>query len=259
MSDAAAPFSGGLSIVSELGMSLEIAGDAISGRAAVQEHACVPGTDLVRTSVLATWADVVTGVIAGHAISPRIPLTLDLEVQVQQQAVAGTRIVAEAVPTKVGRTILVSEARFRDADTGAPIAAAIGSFIASPNPDHVFEGGFPPLARISRTSGLLAEPFARRAACTVVEPGTAEVPHQPGNLNSSGAIQGGILALVAEEAAASLQSGPTVLASMSLRYMRPFPVGPARAVAEGGNGMALVRITDTGTAKLGAIVTTRSF
>ena len=258
MSDAAAPFSRGLSIISELGMSLEVGGDVVRGRADVQAHACVPGTDLLRTSVLATWADVVTGVIAGHAMSPRIPLTLDLEVQVQQPAAAGSGILAEATPVKVGRTILVSEARFWDKDTGAPVAAALASFIASPNPDHVFTGGFPSLVGIA---GALEQPFADRAACAVVQTGIADVPHRTGNLNSSGGIQGGILALVAEEAVASLQGGPTVLASMNLRYLRPFTVGPARAVAEGGNSMALVRITDTGTGtgKLGAVVTTRSF
>src|SRR6476646_3567889 len=107
MSDAAGPLSGGLSIVSELGMSLDVGGDMVTGRAEVQTNACVPGTDIVRTSVLVTWADVVTGVIAGHAITPRIPLTLDLEVQVQQQASAGTHIVAEATAVKIGRTVLV--------------------------------------------------------------------------------------------------------------------------------------------------------
>ena len=35
---------------------------------------------MLRTSVLATWADVVMGTAAGWAIGPRIPLTGDLEV-----------------------------------------------------------------------------------------------------------------------------------------------------------------------------------
>src|SRR4051794_30343087 len=106
-------------------MSLEVGGDMVRGSAEGQKHACVPGTDVVRTSVLATWADVVTGVIAGHAITPRIPLTLDLEVQVQQQALAGTRLVAEATALKVGRTVLVCEARFWDEDSGALLAAGL--------------------------------------------------------------------------------------------------------------------------------------
>ncbi len=256
MSDAAAPLSGGLSIISELGMSIEYGDGVIRGHAEVQKHACAPGTDVIRTSVLATWADVVTGVIAAHTINPRIPLTLDLEVQLQQQVTAGTPIVAEAVAVKIGRTIMVCEARFRHAETGAPLADALGSFIASPNPDHVFEGGFPSVRAIATR---LSEPFADRAACAVVDRGTAEVPHQPGNLNSSGGIQGGILALAAEEAAGSLHDGPKILASMNLRYLRPFTIGPARAVAEGDDRMAMVRVTDAGTGKLGAIVTTRSY
>src|SRR4051794_30659528 len=244
MSDAAAPFSGGLSIVSELGMSLEVGGDVVRGRAVVQQNACMPGTDVVRTSVVATWPGVVTGVIALHAINPRIPLTLDLEVQVREPAPAGAPIVAEAAALKVGRTILVCEARFWHEETGAPLADAVGSFIASPNPEHVFEDGLPSFAG---SAGQLSHPFAERAACAVVEPGIAEVPHRPGNLNSSGGIQGGILALAAEEAAVSLADSRAPLASMNLRYLRPFTIGPARAVAEGGNGMAIVRLTDAGT------------
>jgi len=70
-------------------------------------EACVPGTSILRTSVIGTWADVIAGIIAGYAINPRIPLTLDLEVHILKPARVGTRIRSEATPVKVGRTVTV--------------------------------------------------------------------------------------------------------------------------------------------------------
>lgn len=244
------------SVVSELGLYVEVGDDVATARGQVHPETCVPGTDVLRTSVLATWADVVTGFMAVRAMSPRIPLTLDLEVQVERPPEAGATVRCEASTVKVGRSVLVTEATFRDAGSGAALAVALASFIASPNPEHVFAFDFPTVVDMS---GPPRAPLAARAACTVVERGVAEIPHRPGNLNSSGAIQGGMVALVAEEAATSLLDEPGALRSMSVRYLRPLAAGPARAAATPGEGgLAVVRITDLGTGKLGTIVTTRA-
>lgn len=243
------------SFVNELALHSASDGDAILGRGEVLPEMCVPGTDVLRTSILATWADVVAGWIAGRAIDPRIPLTLDLEVQLEGQARAGTIVAAEASAVKVGRTVVVLETRFRDAESGAPVGLALVSFIASPDPAHVFPEGFPPPTNME---GRLTTPFAERVGCSVVEPGTVEVPHRRDGLNASGAIQGGIVALAAEEAASSLVPEPVVLHAFNVRYLRPFTVGPARAVADGTIDFAVVRLTDIGTGRLGAIATARA-
>ena len=245
-------------IVNQLGLTTASDGDAVLGRAEVFPEICVPGTATLRTSVLATWADILTGAIAGRALDPRIPLTLDLEVQVQQPAQVGTIITAEATVTKLGRSVVVCEAWFRDEATRAPIAMSFASFIASPNPEHVFVGGFPDMASLIKDTGRITMPLAERAGCRVVEPGTAEVPHQPDGLNASGAIQGGIVALAAEEAASSLASEPVVLHSLAVRYLRQFTVGPAVAVATGTSDVSVVRLTDRGNDRLGAVATARA-
>jgi len=240
--------------VAELGLRTTV-GDTVRGTADVFPEVCVPGTDRLRISVLATWADIVSGAVAGLAVEPRIPLTLDLEVQVSEPAALGTVVDAEARAVKVGRTVVVCETRFCDHRTGAPLAVALASFIRSPNPEHVFADGFPSL---TGSHGRLTVPFAERAECAVASPGVVVVPRKPDGLNASGAMQGGIVALAAEEAARSLSPAPAGIEALNLRYLRPVTVGPARAVATGHEHFALVHVTDTGTGKLAAIATART-
>jgi acyl-coenzyme A thioesterase PaaI-like protein len=242
-------------IVAEMGFTVAVDGPGAVGRAEIFPEVCVPGSATLRTSVLATWVDVVTGWLAVASMAPRIPLTLDLEVQVVEPVTAGDTILVEASVVKHGRSVFVTEARFRRQAAGL-VAVGTASFIASPNPDHRFPPGFrtlPPRQDVIR----MPEPLAERAGCRVVTPGTAEVPRQPRGLNSSGGIQGGLVALAAEEAAASLAETPAYLETLNLRYLRPFAVGPARAVAERHGDLSLVRLTDAGTDKLGAAATAR--
>jgi acyl-coenzyme A thioesterase PaaI-like protein len=242
-------------IVTELGLSVAVDGPVAVARAAVVPEACVPGSVALRTSVLATWADVITGMVVIGAVMPRIPVTLDLEVQVVEPAVAGDTLVAEASMVKRGRTVLVSEASFRVERTGALVGFALASFTVSPNPDHVFPSDF--RLPLRQNLGRLSMPFAQRAQCTVTAPGTAEVPWQVDGLNSSGSIQGGLVALAAEEAATSLADTPAFLDTLTLRYLRPFTAGPARATAERHGAACLVRLTDVGLGKPGALATAR--
>ena len=197
------------------------------GHGEVVPETCIPGTDVLRTSVIVTWADVVTGSVAGSMITERIPLTLDLEVQVQEPARLGDPMVIEAAPLKAGRTVAVAEARVRSEDTGAPIAYAIATFFASPNPAHVFADGFPDLGDMP--VGRLPEPLADRAGITIVEPGVAEVPHRGKNLNASNAIQGGIVSLAAEESSGrftATRSSSTPSTSATSRASPRAPAGP---------------------------------
>jgi acyl-coenzyme A thioesterase PaaI-like protein len=240
-------------IVGELGFRASQAGDGFVGEGEVLAGACVPGTDVLRTSVVLTWADVIAGAVGGIAVEPRIPVTLDLEVQLRRPIRMGDAVTSEAYPLKVGRQVVVSEARFKVG--GDVVATAVGSFMVAPDPSLVFDGGFP---RTFERGGNLAEPFAERAGTVWPDPGVAEVPRRDDGLNGAGAIQGGLVALAAEEAATSLADGPVVLEAMNVRYLRPFTVGPARAVATGDAERAVVHLTDVGASKLGAVVTTTS-
>ena len=253
MSDSVPPTGKG-SILAELGLRTAVDGPTAHGVAEVVDELCLPGTSALRTSVLATWADILTGAVAGVAIDPRIPLTLDLEVQLQRPVPAGIEIRVDAEAVKVGRRVILTEARFCDAASGEPFGLALVSFIASPNPEHVFEGGFPKLTHLG---GRLDVALAERVGGTLVEAGTFDLPRRPDGLNASGAIQGGLVALGAEEAVRSALGTPAVPTSLTVRYLRPFAIGPARCVAEVRDDLAVVRLTDLGTGKLGAMATMR--
>jgi acyl-coenzyme A thioesterase PaaI-like protein len=256
VSDASAPaVRTGPHIIAELGLHTAYDGGAVAGRAEVVPEACVPGTDVLRTSVLATWADVVTGYAAGHAVEPRIPLTLDLEVQVIEPPRAGMTVVSKGTVTKLGRTVVVTETPFIDEATGTLLAVSFVTFVPSPNPEHVFEGGTFPDGELQISR--LTEPLAERAGARVVERGVVEMARRTDGLNATGAIQGGLVGLAAEEAASSLADDPVYLHAFQLRYLRPFNIGPARAEAEGSPDFAVVRLTDTGSGKLGATATAR--
>jgi acyl-coenzyme A thioesterase PaaI-like protein len=108
-------------------------------------------------------------------------------------------------------------------------------------------------------AAALDVPFAERAGCVVTEPGVAVMPRSPEGLNASNTINGGLLALAAEEAVLSLSPGAT-LASMGIRYLRPARVGPAVAAATVRNGLGIVEVRDAGTDnRLAVLVTTRIF
>jgi acyl-coenzyme A thioesterase PaaI-like protein len=161
----------------------------------------------------------------------------------------------EASAVKVGRTVVVTTARFHDDATGRLLAVAFASFVPSPDPAAVFSGGFPKTV----FDGRLSVPLAERIGSSVVEPGVVEVPHRADGLNATGAIQGGLLAFAVEEAAASLTDEPVVAESLALRYLRPFMVGPARSVATGdGPGVSVVQGSDAGAGKLGLVATVRT-
>jgi acyl-coenzyme A thioesterase PaaI-like protein len=242
-------------IIAELGLRLDYDGEGVGGRAEVYTEACVPGTDVLRTSVLATWADVIAGVVAGYGVAPRIPLTLDLEVQVVAPAREGMVVKVDAASVKVGRTVVVTSAQFHEATTGRLLAVAFVSFVPSADPAAVFDDGFPRVV----FDGRLSVPLAQRIGSLVVEPGVVEIPHRADGLNATGAIQGGLLAFAVEEAAAALAGEPVVAESLVLRYLRPFMVGPARAVATGdGPGVSVVQVSDVGAGKLGLVATVRT-
>ncbi|MCU1375324.1 MAG: thioesterase superfamily protein [Actinomycetia bacterium] len=242
-------------IITELGLVTEEDGDRLRGDAAMVPELWMPGTGALRTSVLATWADVLAGLLSAASIAPHIPITLDLEVQVHRPATSGRDILGVASIVKAGRSVVVSEVRFHERGEATPFAIAHASFMASPNPEHrAPDGGF---TRTMQERQRLSAPLAERAGSRVLAPGQAEVPKSPDGLNAAGGIQGGIVALVVEEAAASCAEVPVVLSSLGLRYLRPFTLGPARAQAEVLGDLCIVRVTDTGRDALGALATAR--
>jgi acyl-coenzyme A thioesterase PaaI-like protein len=192
--------------------------------------------------------------VCSHAILPRIPVTLDLEVQLVRPGHAGTTLDVVSRPVKLGRTVAVSDAQFFESSTGDLIATSLATFVASPDPSHVMPGGFP---RSIPTRTALGVPLAERVQRRIIEPGVVEMPRLPDGQNATGAIQGGLLAFSAEEAALSLVDEPAILTMLNIRYFRPFSIGPARATATRNGRVCNVQLVDAGSGKTGAVVTSR--
>src|SRR4051812_18880294 len=245
-------------IVAELGLEVEVAGDELHGTAAIAPEMFVPGTDAVRLSILATWADHVAGLLAGQVITPRVPVTLDLDVHVHRPPSGCDAIRAVGQPLKVGRSIVVLGVEFTAGD-GSPVGIGTASFMAAPDAGLTL----PPLAEslaMSRTRGArLAMPFAERARCERRGAGVAELPVRDDGFNASESLNGGLIALVIEEAALSATPG-TTLSSLAMRYLRPVKVGPAVATANVRDGLGRVALRDAGRDdRLAVTATTRAF
>jgi acyl-coenzyme A thioesterase PaaI-like protein len=235
-----------------LGFMTRAEGDLVIGDAPITPEMWIPGTQVLRTSVLSIWADVAAGHLAVFTYHPRIPVTLDLDVHLYRQPVGTGWIEARASIVKAGRSIVV--ARVDLTLDGEPLGVAGCSFMVSPDPEHLAPGGFEVNTQGSR--GHLEVPFAERVGATQAAPGVGEVPLRLGNMNAVGSIQGGLVGLAVEEALLSVAPG-SVMTSLSLRYLRPYRVGPARATVELSDDLAVVRVTDGDDAKLSSTATAR--
>ena len=286
--DAAATARPGAHLLTELGFDTRVAGDELHGRASrVTPEMHAPGTGRLRISVLATWADIVTGLLAARVMGPQVPVTLDLDVHLTGPAPADGPVDARARVLKAGRRVFVAAVDFSAA--GHELAVGSGSFMVSPDrslrlPDSLstdslntdslntdslntdsLSAGTPGGDTAAGREPSLAVPLAERARCRRLAPGVARLPRSVDGLNSSNTVNGGLLALAAEEAALSLAGeSPEFpvqpLASMALRYLRPVRVGPVPATATAaGAGPSRIELHDEGAGRrLAAIATTRT-
>lgn len=232
-------------IMSETGMVVRLDGDGITGQAQVVPELHVPGTDVLRTSVLAGWADMLTGLLAMGASPDRVPVTLDLAVDVVA-AVHGCPVLeGRCRLVKAGRSVVVLAVDFTV--EGEVVALGSGAFV--PSPDLQFT--LPPLADLVADMGRqphppLRLPLAERAECARRSPGVAVMPRREDGLNATRTVNGALLALAAEEAALSAAAPGATLTSLSLRYLRPVRVGPVVATARTHGVFSRIEIRDEG-------------
>jgi len=229
-------------VLSELGFAVTCADAGLQGVASIIPEMWVPDSPRLRTSILAAWADHLSGLLAAMVMSPLVPVTLELDVHLYAPAPGWGTVRCTATELKAGRTVFVVSVTFSSAD-GQPIAVGTGSFMVAPDPSlrlptTLSLDGPPPEPR-------LQVPLAQRVGCERREPGVAVLPRSDDGLNSSNTVNGGLIALVAEEAALSLSPGATV-SSLSLRYLRPVRVGPAVATAQTRYGLGQIEIRDGG-------------
>ena len=246
-------------VVAELGLRVRLDGDGLAGDAAVTPEMHVPGTDVLRVSVLAAWSDMLTGLLSGTTIAPRVPVTLDLSVDLPRPVRGTPTIVGAARVLKAGRSVVVLEVTFVEAGGTAPVAVGTASFMPSPDTSLTLPALRDSPSMLERSNDRLTAPFAERAGCERRDNGVAELPRREDALNASNTINGGLIALVVEEAALSAAPGATV-ASLAMHYLRPARVGPLVATAITESTVARVDVRDTGSDdRLTVTATTRMF
>ncbi|MGK8503124.1 hotdog domain-containing protein [Nocardia asiatica] len=242
-------------ILRELGFATRRMGDELHGRASITPEMRAPGTGALRTSVLATWADTASGLLASLVMAPRVPVTLELDVNLYRPAPGAGEVHAVGRTVKVGRSVFVAEVEFSvDAE---PIALSAASFMVAPDPDVQL----PPRLSIElpSTGERLPMPLAERARCERIGPGTVVLPRTIEGLNASDTINGGLIALAAEEAVLSLALGDS-LSFLGLRYLLGARVGPVVADARLHAGLGRVELRDTGNDnRLTTLATARIF
>ncbi|HKE77425.1 MAG TPA: PaaI family thioesterase [Acidimicrobiales bacterium] len=231
-------------ILMELGLDVARDGDEVHGSAAIVPEMWAPGTTSLRTSILATWVDHVSGLATIDVLAPRVPVTLELDVHLYGPAPADGSVRAAARVLKAGRTVVVCAVDLSDG-AGEPLGIGAASFMVAPDPGVALPDGVSADAVRRVDHRPLTEPFAARAGCRRRAPGVAELPRSADGLNAAGTVNGGLIALAVEEAALSLAPGAT-LTSLALRYLRPVRVGPAVATAEVRAGLGRVEVRDAG-------------
>ena len=158
-------------ILRELGFVTRRAGEGLEGTATVTLPLLVPGLAHLRTSILATWADTMGGLLAIRAFAPRVPVTLELDVDLLRPAPGAGAVRGAASVAKAGRSVFVFEAEFTDDD--GLFAVAAGSFMASPDPGVRMPSRLPPPAP---AAGLLKVPLARTGRVRAARPGRGVAP-----------------------------------------------------------------------------------
>jgi acyl-coenzyme A thioesterase PaaI-like protein len=226
------------------------------GAALIIPQLHVPGCSQLRASILATWADHLMGLLASQVMMPRVPATLELDVHLYRPAPGAGTVEGRARLLKAGRSVLSACVDFFV--DGEPLGVSAGSFMLAGDPNVRLPSTLSFEAAAPRAA-TLSEPIAERAGCERKQAGVAELPRRHDGLNSSNTINGGLLALVAEEALLSL-APHTTLCSLALRYLRPARIGPAVARATLRGGLGLVEVSDAGSEdRLAVTATARLF
>jgi acyl-coenzyme A thioesterase PaaI-like protein len=243
-------------ILSELGFGVRSTDEGLEGSASIIPEMHVPGTVHLRTSVLAVWADMVTGLLAAKHMVDRVPVTLELDLHLYRPAPSAGTVRATGRSVKKGRTVFVASVDFAD-DDGDVFAFGSASFMAVHDrslrlPDALsFD--------LPAPTQTLSVPLADRAGCRRVEPGVVILERSEQGLNAANTVNGGLIALAVEEAAVS-QSPGNSLCALDVRFLQPVRHGPVTAQARTRAGLCQIEVRDHGSHdRLAAIATGRLF
>ena len=225
--------------VRSMGIRFAARGDAVEGWAELHPSMWAGGTRRPRLAVLATFVDVVAGHVAGGA---RIP-TVDLRVQATGGLPSEGDVRLFARPLNVGRSLVVSDTVFQDAQ-GRRFAHATATF-----KNQLLELGegaeLPPRNPEIESYEALLE--ARE-----VDPQTLEIdPLEHLGNGFWGTVLGGAQAMLAECAAERVARGRYQPVDLDIRFLGRLEKGPLRARARslgvmGAREHLIVELVDAG-------------
>ena len=192
--------------------------------------------------VLASVADLCVGLLAQQGASERISLTTELSLTILGPNAAGP-LIATATLLKMGRSLIVGEARFTAPDHDDPVAIAQLAFVPSPRPIDV-------RATIRRTAiaNGFDRPCVEQMGARLIEPGSVELDRRPYVQQFTGTLQGGAIAMLCEVAAASFSRATgRAVESMEIHYLAAVRVGPGRTSATRLSGSVVrIEVRDSG-------------
>jgi len=260
-------------ILGDLGMEAELTTET-TARVRTRVTPFVTSADGgVRSGVLATLVDIVGGAIAARVLRPDWMATADLALQLIGP-VQGPWVEARGSVARRGRTTLVLEAlvvcveedgtdTVVDGRTADPVAWASMTFSVLPaqNPASSIQMATELPARWAFDGGNLDRPILEALPVHVLDAaaGRLSVEVRPYLYNSFRAVQGGVIALLAEAsgaealaAAHGLDATGFVVTDLQIAYLALGRVGPvvtsARVLGSGPDGRAgaVVELRDQG-------------
>jgi acyl-coenzyme A thioesterase PaaI-like protein len=278
----------------DLGFRTELLGDTSAvGRTRVTRF--VAGADGgARAGVLATLVDVVGGLLGVRVLQPDWMATADLTLQLVRPA-TGPFVEARADLVRRGRTTMVIEALIFNVEedgtevpdregASAPVAWSTTTFAVLPGGNRTASQdlpfGLPP--RLDIGSAGLDQPVLDRLGISRLDAarGRISLPVGPYVHNSIRGVQGGVMALLGDAAAAEALGAATglgasgvVVTDLQVAYLtlgRAGPIVTRATVLDGGGGMdggggpdgaagsAVVELVDTGAGdRLTTVINTR--
>jgi uncharacterized protein (TIGR00369 family) len=263
-------------ILGDLGMEAEITSETTANvRIRVTPHITAADGG-VRAGVLATLVDIVGGAVAARALRPDWMATADLSLQLVRPA-PGPWVEARGTVVRKGRTTLVIEALVVnvaddgsdvgvDGGTGGPVPVAWATMTFAILPSRNAGAPLPAASdlpvRWAFDGGGLEVSVLDALALSVVDAAGGRVSMPVGEylVNSFGAVQGGVIALLGDVAgsealgAAQGPGGqPALVTDLQVAYLALGRVGPmvsrARVLddgSDGSRGSAVIELFDQG-------------
>ncbi len=235
----------------------------------------------VRIGVLAILVDAVGGALAARAVLPDWMATADLTIQSMAPAL-GPIVEARASVLRKGKTTLVVEAgvycvgdseEMSNGEATGPVAWATMTFAILPGRSSMSTINFPTGAasRWAMTGGEFDQPVVDALGISVVDAaeGRLSMPVVEYLFNSFQAVQGGVMALLADVAGTTALSAggePLIVSDLQVAYLALGRTGPivtrTRVLEADGatvGGGAVVELVDEGAnGRLATVVNLRA-